>query len=198
MSSPVSCQDVRARLAVYLAGELTEAEARAIETHASECADCEGLLDEATRVPVHAFAPPLPVELRDRTLAAVSARAANASSPAVLPSIATGTRTRSAARWIVVASTVAAAAVVFMMVRPSFEPSPRHTDSTFAVAPSQGTPADLADVSARPEFAELERAANELKAELTKTPNDVELQAFLEAVNTRRIELERRVKDARS
>ena len=85
-------------------------------------------------MPVHAFAPPLPVELRDRTLAAVSARAANASSPAVLPSIATGTRTRSAARWIVVASTVAAAAVVFMMVRPSFEPSPPRPVSTFAAA----------------------------------------------------------------
>ena len=198
MSSPVTCHDVRARLAAYLAGESTDAESLAIERHASACAECEAVLEEATRLPVDAFAPPVPSELRDRTLAAVSARAADGGTPSVRAPGAATMRTRRVARWIAVASTLAAAAALFLVVRPDVAPLAPRPDSALAVAPAAQKPGELADVSARPEFVELERAANELKAELTKTPDDAELQAFLEAVNTRRMELERRVKDARS
>lgn len=203
MSSPVECANVRARFASYLAGELPDAESLAIEAHAGKCAACETLLEAATRVPVDAFAPALPAELRARTLEAVSARAgdggvANPGASAPSGTIATGTRTRAAARWIAVASTFAAAAVVFLMVRPQVQPTTPRVDSAIASLPAVPRPENLADERARPEFAELERAASELEAELTKSPGDAELRTFLEAVNTRRMELERRVQDARS
>lgn len=202
MSSPVECENVRARLAIYLAGELREAQSLAIEAHAGECAACEVLLDAATRVPVDAFAPALPAELRARTLEAVSARARSGGvsnpSASVRNATATGARTRAAARWIAVTSTFAAAAMVFLMVRPQVQPTTPRVDSAIASLSAAPRPENLADESARPEFAELERAASELEAELTKSPGDAELRTFLEAVNTRRMELERRVKDARS
>ncbi len=182
MSTPVSCAQVRERLARYLAGALPEADAMAIEAHAGACAECEALMDETTRIPVETFAPTLPPDLRARTLAAATTRS----------------RARATTRWIASAGTLAAAAAIFLTLRSGNTPTVPKADSTVAVAATGQMPNSLADVTAQPEFAELDRAARELEAELTKAPGDAELQTFLEAVNTRRMELERRVKDGRS
>jgi hypothetical protein len=54
----------------------------------------------------------------------------------------------------------------------------------------------LATRSSRGEFEALDEAAREIQSALAASPNDPELRQFLAAINARRAELERRVKDA--
>ncbi|MCU0627511.1 MAG: zf-HC2 domain-containing protein [Gemmatimonadaceae bacterium] len=81
MSTPMSCAEVQALEARYLAGTLAVHEARAVEAHAARCAGCEARLASVTHRSID-FAPPLPVALRDEVLAAVATRAR---APRVVP-----------------------------------------------------------------------------------------------------------------
>jgi hypothetical protein len=68
------CAAFHSALPSYLSGALSNADAAVLELHASECERCEARLDSVTRMAVD-LAPPLPAELRARTLQAVSMRA---------------------------------------------------------------------------------------------------------------------------
>ena len=185
----MTCQEFERHAPAYLAGALSEADAREVEAHAASCAACEALLDSRTRRDLSAFAPALPPELRMQTLAAVRARST----------------ARSAARRWWAGGIAAAAAVVVLTL--GVVRSVTHRSSDLAdVAPAgaavavvdgpAATAATLAVRSSRGEFAALDEAARELEAALAATPDDAELRAFLASVTARRAELERQVKDA--
>ena len=179
----MTCEEFGRLEARYLAGETSAAESLAVELHAAECEVCGTRLEASTRRDVASFSPPLPPELRARTLAAVAERRVK--------------RTRSFG-WQLGGFAAAAAIVAIVLlnapeVRKSTPPA-----STAAVASSElaTTPTMLATRSSRGEFEALDEAAREVQSELAKAPQDPELRQFLASIIARRAELERRVKDA--
>ncbi len=189
----MTCQQLDQQIAAYVAGELSEHDARALEAHASACEACERRLDAATTVTARSFAPPAPPELRDETLRAVRERRAQAASSS-----------RERRRWIGALTGLAAAAVLVIAVFSSRRGPVPVADTTLAVALPDGRDSAMqltpdisaADSEARTEFAALDAAAAELRSALEGAPNDPELRAFLSAVIDRRAELAQRVKDA--
>ena len=189
----MTCPQFDQQLAAYLAGELSEHDARALEAHASACDACEHRLEAATTVTAWSFAPPVPPGLRDDTLRAVRERRAQAV-----------TSSRERRRWFGAFTGLAAAALLAIAVFSSRRTPVAAADTTLAVALPDGRDtamqlmADVlsADSEARTEFAALDAAAAELRSAMEGAPNDPELRAFLAAVTDRRAELAQRVKDA--
>jgi len=194
----MTCQDFARIESAYLAGALSDAEAREVEAHAASCPACEPRLDAATRRDLAAFAPALPTALRAQTLAAVRSRA--------------GAR-RNVRRWWGAGIAAAAAVTVLAVGMARFSNGAANDLPTPVAsagrAPSAGALPDsalpdsaltagaaLAMISSRDEFAALDDAIRELESALVATPNDAELRAFLASAKTRRAELERQVKDA--
>lgn len=188
MDASMTCQKFNALLPAYRAGKTSAAQSRTMELHASACDACEALMDAASAVPVAAFAPEPPSELRDLVMASVG-----------------GAPRGNSRRWGVAGVALAAAATVLIFLR---VPAPDVTrDSTRAGGESTSvammgdtvqTGAALAEARARPELAEIDRAASEVEAALAASPGDRELQSFLASIKARRDELTQRVKDAKS
>ena len=154
----------------YLAGELTEAEALAVEAHASQCERCERRLDAATaiREVVPVLMPPAHVRAR------------------VLGAAAAGRRTAMRRRWLVGAAAAAAVAAVGLSIGPERKHAFDVRSATHLFAIDR----------AKPEFEELDRAARELESALRESPDDPELKQYLATVNDRRDALTRRISEA--
>jgi hypothetical protein len=188
----MTCQEFDDRFAAYHAGTLAESACLELERHAAECAVCEAQLESRSGPLSLVFAPPLPPDLRARTLAAIASH---------------GYAARSS-RWMAGVAAIAAAAVLVVLVRPR-EKQAQHLladSAAVAVEDARGgeggiapsSPGGLAVARARPEFTALDSAARELREALVDSPDDAGLRAFLTSVDARRAELERRVKEARS
>lgn len=179
----MTCEDFSRLESRYLAGDTSEAESLSLESHASGCAVCGERLEAITRRDVTAFSPPIPPELRARTLAAVAGRNVK--------------RTRSYG-WQIGGLAAAAAIVASVLLNAPTDRNPAPPASTAAVTSTElaTTPTMLATRSSRGEFEALDEAAREVRTELAKAPQDPELRQFLASIVARRAELERRVKDA--
>lgn len=203
-----SCADFERRLPDYLAGRLSDADARQVEAHAASCETCEPRLDAMTRREF-VYAPPLPPTLRDQTLQAVQARRS------LTVQRGSGAPIQMPRRWGAIGGLMglAAAAVlaVFAINGDDDVPSaPGSADTgmvavaaTPATAPARiedvgmmQSAAQFAESQARSEFVELDVAAREIEAALAATPTDRELRTYLSTVRARRDELSRRVKEA--
>ncbi len=182
----MTCRDVDAQLAMYMAGTLSDDAARQLEQHAATCATCEAALDSATRRTAVVFTPALPPTLRDATLAAVATRS----------------RTRRARVMALRGTAMLAAAamlVVWLVPRGGPEvPSSVVTSSADTMAQAPLDAADLAAARATSEFDALDAATREIRAALEASPSDAQLQAFLASVTAQRAELMRRVRDAKT
>jgi hypothetical protein len=207
------CDDFDRACSEYLAGQASERLVQRVEFHASHCARCELLLDNATRQAV-VFSPTLAPEVREsvmRSIVSVPAlsivrdgKSKNATPPQAQ-------RSRPVAR-IVLPLLAVAAALAVVVVSARDEPTESSAtavaaDSTEEIAPITAplldhdvgfvyTAARVASAQAQAEFAALDDAAQELEAALAQTPNDRELRAFLASVRARRDELTRRVREA--
>lgn len=207
---PTPCADFERQLPDYLAGRLSDADARHVEAHAASCATCEPRLDALTQRQF-VYAPTLPPTLRDQTLQAVHARRSFTVQPGA------GAPSHQPRRWGAIGGLagLAAAAVlaVFVINRGTDLPgTTRLADSGLADSPIVDTPATtpariedvgmmqsaarFAESQARSEFVELDAAAREIEAALAAAPTDRELRTFLSTVRARRDELSRRVKEA--
>jgi hypothetical protein len=186
----MTCQEFDRIESDYLAGALSDIDARAFEAHAAGCPACGQRLGARTRRDVSAFAPSLPPALRASTLAAVRRHRAQ----------------QDTRRWWGGGITAAAAAVALAVgvSRYTATPAERAAPMTAARDSAPSTPADsalspsvtLAMLSSRDEFAALDAAIRELEAALSTSPADAELRAFLASAVARRAELQRQVKDA--
>lgn len=186
--APMTCDAVDAVLRAYVANTLDDRTAEAIEAHVSQCARCEAVLEEATRIDVTAFAPPLPADVRASVLAARPVGAPARSNPWMRP--------------VVAVAALAAAATLYVTTSraPSREPS-----RTIASDPAPAATVDavvaastLASQQAASEFRSLDAAAQELEAALEAAPDDREMRAYLDAVQARRAELAEKVAEAGS
>jgi len=180
----MTCEEFERLEARYLARATSDAETALMEAHASGCAVCGPRLEAATRRDVTSFAPPLPPELRARTLSAVHERK----------------RARPRSHVWQYGGFAAAAAIVAMVLFNAPVLSDWKAPSASPVAAGDSLAATSAAVlatrSSRGEFEALDEAAREIQSALAAAPNDPELRQFLAAINARRAELERRVKDA--
>jgi hypothetical protein len=177
----MTCDELAPRLNAYSAGTLSVPESEALEAHASECDDCEALLEHATAGVLPTFAPALPDDLRATVLQAVSARQQRAR----------------ATRMGRIAAVIGAAALLAVVVRPTGKQAQTVVaDSSALSAAATSGNASSADLRARSEFIALDEAARELESALARAPNDKQLSDFLNSVTARRSDLERRVKDA--
>ncbi len=214
-----SCDDFDRTLADYLAHRQSEHHAQRVERHASECARCEELLDHATRGIV-AFAPPLPVGLRDVVMQSIASAPVLSIVRDAKPDPTTRVPVQRAPsfRRAAIAMLAVAAALTVVLVSNREEPNvpvvaattpsdanTRTVDTSAITAPILDhdigfvyTAARVAIAQAQAEFEVLDNAAQELEAALTQTPNDRELRAFLASVRARRDELTRRVREATS
>ena len=194
----MTCREFETQIASYMDGSLSEAKALSVEEHASTCAVCDARLEGLSVRSTAGFAPAMPAELREQTLAAVAARRARGNT-------VTGTKVQAPRvrpmRWAGAVAALAAAAVLLVIARPREKQAQRiYADSSRVgvVLSDTTSSAGLADDRARPEFTALDDAARELRAALATSPDDPQLRDFLATVHARRAELERRVKDARS
>lgn len=219
---PMTCDTFRAQLPAYRASETTDAVSRVMEAHASECATCEALMDEASALPVTAFAPAMSAgvmaDVRARVMARLPA-AEHDERPRLVPASSPTVRGR---RWGVAGIALAAAATILVFVRMPAPDVIRAGMETTSVSAVQGDRAQgdrvagdrvagdrvlgdsvqseavIVEASARPELAEIEQAEREIRQALTSAPDDRELQSFLSAINARREELRQRIRDAKS
>jgi hypothetical protein len=209
------CDDFDRACSEYLAGKASERLVQRVEFHASHCARCELLLENATRQDV-VFSPALPPELRESVTRSV------ASTPALRmvrdDESATATPPQAPRSWsvgrLVLPVLAIAAVLAVVVVGAREEPIQSSTtvvvaDSTDDIAPGTApmldhdvgfvyTAARVASAQAQAEFTALDDAAQELEVALAQTPNDRELRAFLASVRARRDELTRRVREATS
>ncbi|MCC6243271.1 MAG: zf-HC2 domain-containing protein [Gemmatimonadaceae bacterium] len=214
------CAQLDRLLSAYVANTLDERASSQLEQHAASCARCEAQLLLRTSAPARAladaFAPAVPASLRDDTLAAVAAaRDARARQ--------LGRRMRW--RIAMTTVTAIAAVVIVMVTRraprastmvageraPELATAQAPRVAEDVAAPSAMSPTSvstesvaaamlrvaeqLADEQSRAEFLVLDAAAAELEQALARTPGDVELRAYRSAVQARRDELSRRVRD---
>ncbi|MES3033382.1 MAG: zf-HC2 domain-containing protein [Gemmatimonadota bacterium] len=179
----IDCQVVARDLDAYRDGTLHAARCEELEAHAAQCDACLMQLERVTAGMLPVFAPTPPSTLRDDVLRAVAVRR----------------RSRRLPRLARTAGALAAAALLFVMLRPTTAPpAPTVADSTIVAVPVSGASSASADEIARSEFRALDDAARELQAELTRTPGDAELTALLRRIDDQRASLRRQVQDARS
>lgn len=190
--APMTCDAVDAALRAYVANTLDDRTAEAIEAHVSQCARCEALLEEATRIDVTVFAPPLPADVRASVLAA---------RPVGAPA-----RSNRWMRPVAAVAVLAAAATLYVTTsRAPSRASSRAPSRTITSDPAPAATVDavvaastLASQQAASEFRSLDAAAQELEAALKAAPDDREMRAYLDAVQARRAELAEKVAEAGS
>jgi hypothetical protein len=169
----MTCADTDRRFAEWLAGTLPEADARALEAHAGECAACGDRLERAFTLPT------LPAEVTPPS----SLRAD------LLASIAGARRRQRRVRWLVSASAVAAV-MFFALVQ---QPRRKEADDL-----DNGAAILFAMERARPELESLDEAERELTAALQRTPDDRALAHALEDLRRQRQQLQKLVRGAAS
>lgn len=191
VGTPITCAVVQEQMGAYLANQLDETLALALEAHAATCADCEHRLDQATRLPALAFAPEPPVALREATRAAVQAARDTRDSAVSGPYVGTSQR------WSLLVGAAALASAAVLVVQVSRAPSDTEASVAEAVAVALVPTAQrLADGPAAAEFAAIDAAARELDVALASAPDDAELRQYRASVRARRDELARRVQEA--
>lgn len=170
----MTCAECDARFDAWLAGTLPEAEARAMEAHAAECAACEARLDAASRVPVG-----VPAEI--------------APPPAVRDAVLREVRGRRARRrwgaWIVLAGGATAAALLLITLRPREKRASDVPDGAAWL---------LAAERAKASFTELDGAERELQAALQAHPDDRDAAERLELVRRMRRALQHQIRESTS
>ncbi len=169
----MTCAEFAERLDGWLAGILSETDARAVEQHAAECASCGELLEARNRpldLPREVMPPPA---LRGITLQAVARRR----------------RLRSWRRGLLSAAGIAALALLTLLSRPRVKSA-----SDF---PGAGQEL-LARAHARPEFGELDAAERDIERALRDHPGDADLTEALQRIRRQREELQHLVSQVRS
>ena len=169
----MNCADTNRRFDEWLAGTMSETEARALEAHAAECAACGERLEQATRFPPLAAELTPPSSLRSEVLRAVS------------QSRSRHQRTR----WLVTAGGIAAV-IVFALVQ---QPRQKHASDV-----DNGAAILFARERARPELESLDAAERELAGALRNNPGDRALAHALEDLRRQRLLLQKLVREAAS
>lgn len=181
----MTCHEFDSRLAAYAAGTLSDADATAMERHASECEKCAMQLERLPHISASAYAPALPPDLRATTLTVVATRR----------------RHKARTRWLGVAGALAAAALIVTITLTGRGPAHRGAEASAArdtAPPRELTAEQVAAARAATEFEAIDAAARELQQALDVAPADEELRAFLASVSAQREQLQRRVRDART
>jgi anti-sigma factor RsiW len=161
------------RLEAWLAGTLSDGDARIVEQHAASCPSCEARLEAATdlgRLPREISPPPA---VRALTMRAVARRRAR----------------RTWLRLAVGGSAIAAIALLLLISRPATKSA-----SDF---PGAGTEL-LARAHARPDFAALDAAERDVEQALRDQPGDPDLQEALRRIRHQRAAIQQLVLEARS
>jgi hypothetical protein len=170
----ITCAACDAQVDAYLGGRLSEAEAAALELHASECDRCGPMLESRTRLPLALSVEVAPDPLhRERVLAQVHRR-----------------RGRRRATWWVPVAVAAGLVLAFGLMRP-----PVKSGQGPAIA---GSPAAIAAERADGEFQQLDAARAELRDALAKSPRDPMLLRALERLDAQRKSLENLVQEFES
>jgi hypothetical protein len=164
----MTCTEFSKRLDAWLAGTLTEADARAFEQHAAECPVCGAQLDSASTIGALSLEVAPPSSLREATLRAVLQR-------------------RTVLRWRRVGTGIVAAAAVALFVVISRPVGLSHPGIP-------GPPTELIAVSrARPEFAALDAAEKDVEQALREEPADSALAGDLLRIRRQRDAMQRLV-----
>lgn len=169
----MNCADVDRRFAEWLAGSLSEAEARALEAHAVGCDACGDRFEAATRQAALPGTLAPPPALRAEVLGAVAQLRAR----------------RRRAKWWATASGIAAVLFIALVSQPRRKQA---SDVDYGAAIL------FAMDRARPEFAALDAAERDLVAALKEAPADRGLAQALEDVRRHRTELQRLIREAKS
>ena len=168
----MTCAEFAERFDAWLAGTLADADARAVEQHAAECAACGARLSAVSRLGAVSREIPPPPALREITLRAVAQR-------------------RAIARWRRMAAgitAVAAIALLFLISRPT-----RKSASDFPGASTEL----IAMAHARPELADLDAAERDVEHALRDQPADRALTGALTRIRRQREALRRLVTQAK-
>jgi hypothetical protein len=168
----MTCAEFAERFDAWLAGTLTDADARAVEQHAAMCAACGARLSAVSQVGAISREIPPPPALREITLRAVAQR-------------------RAIARWRRMAAgitAVAAIALLFLISRPT-----RKSASDFPGASTEL----IAMAHARPELADLDAAERDVEHALHDQPADSALTGALTRIRRQREALRRLVTQAK-
>ncbi len=176
----MTCQDFDDQIDAYARGALRDDLATAIEQHAAVCAACALRLERLPQVDLSAFAPALPLELRDVTLAVVRQRRARS------------TRYK----WFAGGLMAAAAVIAALMIPRGTSTGPVVVASGDSLVRSPVLATALAADHATTEFEAIDAAERELRTAIAAAPADAQLHAFLASVTAQREELRRRVEAA--
>lgn len=169
----MTCADVDRRFTDWLAGALSEADARALEAHAASCIVCGDRLEATTRfAPLPPEVTP-PLTLRDT----------------VLQSVRQFRTRRRRAQWLAMTTAVAAVLLLALAV----QPRRKHASDV-----PGGAAILFAADRARPELTALDAAEAELLTALRASPNDLSLTHALDALRRQRSQLQRLVRDVAS
>jgi putative zinc finger protein len=164
----MNCADVAGRVDGWIAGTLSDTDARDLERHATECAACAARLESAPALPELPATIAPPAALRAATLARVAARRR-----------AVGRR-----RFVLAVSGIAAVVVAAIAVQPRGKSAQDFPGAGKVL---------LAMKRAKPEFAELDAAERDVAAALATTPGDALLVAARQRLQRERELLQRLV-----
>jgi anti-sigma factor RsiW len=164
----MTCTEFSKRLDAWLAGTLTEADARAFEQHAAECSACGVQLDRVSGISALSREVAPPSSLREATLHAVAQR-------------------RAVLRWRRIGTGIVAVAAVALFIvisRPGGSSNPG----------IPGPPTELIAVArARPELAALDAAEQDVEKALREQPADSALAGDLLRIRRQRDAMQRLV-----
>ncbi|MEO5799758.1 MAG: zf-HC2 domain-containing protein [Gemmatimonadales bacterium] len=169
----MTCADTDRHFDEWLAGTLSESDARALEAHAAGCDACGPRLDQASlpgTLPTE-IAPP--ATLRHEVLAAIAQRR----------------RPHRRTRWLISASGIAAV-LAFALLQ---QPRQKHASDR-----DNGAAILYAMDRARAEFEKLDAAEAEVAVALRATPEDRSLLRSLEDLRRQRAQLQKLVREAAS
>lgn len=169
----MTCADTPQRIDAWIAGTLTEADARAVEQHAAGCVTCYALLDAASSFDTLPQRVEPPIALRAMIVAAVARRRALV-------------RRR---RLAVGVTGIAAIALLAIMSRPATKSA---SDFPGAIKSLE------AMEHARPSFATLAAAERDIEAALRQQPGDQVLSDALVRIRRQHEALSRMVREAGS
>jgi hypothetical protein len=170
-----ACEVLGQQLDRYLAGQLSDVEATALEQHAAGCERCGPLLETRSR-------------LDQRLTTEVSPDPADRRR--VLDRIVARRSARRGRRWVMPLAIAAGLVLAFGLTRPPVKSGQRPT--------IEGLPAAMAAERADSEFRRLDAARAELRDALAKQPGDPILQQALERLDAQRKSMENLIREFES